>query len=97
MTPRKKDGPSSYLSTVIERNIDTLLEVRRQIERRKSKRDRAADVVTAFSGSMFFLYVHIAWFVSWIAVNLGLLGIPPFDPFPFGLLTMIVSLEAIFL
>ncbi len=97
MTPRKKDGPSPHLSAVIERNIDTLLEVRRQIERRKSRRDRAADVVTTFSGSMLFLYVHIAWFLTWIAVNLGWLGIPPFDPFPFGLLTMIVSLEAIFL
>ncbi len=97
MTSRKKPGTSSHLSAVIERNIDTLLEVRKQLERRKNRRDKAADVVTAFSGSMMFLYVHIAWFISWIAVNMGLLGIPVFDPFPFGFLTMIVSLEAIFL
>jgi hypothetical protein len=43
------------------------------------------------------VYLHVAWFVGWIALNRGLLGIAPFDPFPFGLLTMIVSLEAIFL
>ncbi|MCA3014416.1 MAG: DUF1003 domain-containing protein, partial [Myxococcaceae bacterium] len=56
--------------------------------------DRAAD----FSGSISFLVVHMVWFGAWIAVNLGLLpSVEAFDPFPFGLLTMIVSLEAIFL
>jgi uncharacterized membrane protein len=59
----------------------------------------AADRITAFSGSMTFVYLHVAWFGLWVAVNVGLhlLGLPRFDPFPFGLLTMIVSLEAIFL
>jgi uncharacterized membrane protein len=46
---------------------------------------------------MTFVYVHIAWFVLWVLANTGRLGIQPFDPFPYGLLTMIVSLEAIFL
>jgi uncharacterized membrane protein len=46
---------------------------------------------------MEFLIVNAAWFVIWIAVNVWPLGVPQFDPFPFGLLTMIVSLEAIFL
>jgi uncharacterized membrane protein len=55
---------------------------------------RLADTITAISGSMVFVAVHVAWFATWIAVNL--IG-PRFDPFPFGLLTMIVSLEAIFL
>lgn len=53
---------------------------------------KLADVITRFAGSMAFVYLHIVWFVLWIifAKELG-------DPFPFGLLTMIVSLEAIFL
>jgi uncharacterized membrane protein len=64
--------------------------------------ERAADRVTAFAGSMLFVYLHGAWFGFWILINLGLVAaavglLPPFDPFPFGLLTMIVSLEAIFL
>jgi uncharacterized membrane protein len=60
--------------------------------------DRAADRVTAFAGSLNFVYMHSAWFAVWIAVNVGLLGSAAiFDKFPFGLLTMIVSLEAIFL
>lgn len=46
---------------------------------------------------MYFVYFHIIWFSVWIFINLGFLGIKPFDPYPFGLLTMIVSLEAIFL
>jgi uncharacterized membrane protein len=58
----------------------------------------AADRITAFAGSMKFVYVHAAWFALWIAINVGLTGIKrEFDRFPFGLLTMVVSLEAIFL
>jgi uncharacterized membrane protein len=53
--------------------------------------NRIADGITVFAGSMIFVYIHIAWFIAWIAIQ-------PFgDKFPFGLLTMIVSLEAIFL
>jgi uncharacterized membrane protein len=46
---------------------------------------------------MSFVFFHVIWFGIWIALNLGIFGIKPFDPFPFGLLTMVVSLEAIFL
>lgn len=46
---------------------------------------------------MIFAYVHIIWFAVWILLNTGSLGVRPFDPYPYGLLTMVVSLEAIFL
>jgi uncharacterized membrane protein len=82
---------------VIDRNIITMVELRREEQRSKSLQDRAADSLTAFSGNMIFVYLHVIWFAFWIAVNLGWLSIKPFDPFPFGLLTLIVSLEAIFL
>jgi len=60
--------------------------------------DRAADRITAFAGSLQFVYIHAAWFAVWIAINVGALGAGrEFDKFPFGLLTMVVSLEAIFL
>lgn len=60
--------------------------------------DKAADKVTAFAGSLNFVYLHTVWFAIWILLNVGLLGASlKFDDFPFGLLTMIVSLEAIFL
>jgi uncharacterized membrane protein len=58
---------------------------------------RFADKLTRAASSAWFFTFHIAWFVLWIAWNIGALGLAPFDPFPFGLLTMVVSLEAIFL
>jgi uncharacterized membrane protein len=64
----------------------------------KRAQDRAADRVTDFAGSLKFVYIHSAWFGIWILINIGLIGAGlTFDEFPFGLLTMIVSLEAIFL
>ena len=60
--------------------------------------DKTADRITGFAGSMRFIYVHIGWFGVWVLGNLGLVGLGfRFDPPPFGILTLIVSLEAIFL
>lgn len=86
-----------HIAKVIERNIGTLAEVRRQMDSGRTMQDRVADLITAFSGSMAFLYFHVAWFGGWIVLNMQWFGLTPFDPYPFGLLTMIVSLEAIFL
>jgi uncharacterized membrane protein len=90
-----KDNPA--LSKVIERNIRTIIHLRTKAERERSLQDRIADAITSFSGRMVFAYVHIVWFGLWILLNTGRFGVPVFDPFPYGLLTMIVSLEAIFL
>lgn len=60
--------------------------------------DRISDWITNSTGTMKFVYLSALWFVVWIVLNLGVIpGLEPFDPFPFGLLTMVVSLEAIFL
>lgn len=59
---------------------------------------RIADKITGFAGTMGFIYFHVAWFGFWVLANAGVFGRGNvFDPFPYGLLTMIVSLEAIFL
>ncbi len=63
-------------------------------QRRQRREERAADQITKFSGSMQFVYLHVLWFTVWIVLNVTIVR---FDPFPFGLLTLIVSLEAIFL
>lgn len=89
------DNPS--LSKVVERNIRTMIQLRLQAARARSVQDLLADAITALSGRMIFVYVHLVWFGVWILLNTGRLGVRPFDPFPYGLLTMIVSLEAIFL
>jgi len=58
-------------------------------QRRQSLENRIADQITRFAGSMLFVYLHILWFASWITLGV--------EHYPYGLLTMIVSLEAIFL
>jgi len=58
-------------------------------ERSRSAQNRVADAITLFAGSMLFVYLHIVWFGAWIGLGV--------ERYPFGLLTMIVSLEAIFL
>jgi len=63
--------------------------VRHEAERANSLQSRIADVITGFAGSMSFVYVHMVWFAFWVLL--------PVEKYPFGLLTMIVSLEAIFL
>jgi len=88
---------SKPLNRAIERYIRTIVHMRMKAARQRSISQRIADVVTSFSGTMIFVYIHIIWFSIWILLNSGLLGMAPFDPFPYGLLTMIVSLEAIFL
>jgi uncharacterized membrane protein len=90
-----EDNPA--LSKVIERNIRTIIHLRTKAARERGLQGRLADAITAFSGRMVFAYVHIAWFAVWILLNTGKFGVRIFDPFPYGLLTMIVSLEAIFL
>lgn len=73
-------------------NAPTVKNFKAEKQRREG---RFADAVTAFSGSMTFVVLHVIWFGGWVIANLVLPH--PFDRFPFGLLTLIVSLEAIFL
>ncbi len=69
-----------------------------EIQKMKTVEDKVADRITSFAGTMNFVYIHSVWFGVWVVINLGLLGAGiAFDKFPFGLLTLIVSLEAIFL
>jgi uncharacterized membrane protein len=63
--------------------------VRHAEERASSVQNRIADQITAFAGSMWFVYIHVVWFGLWIGLGA--------EKYPYGLLTMIVSLEAIFL
>lgn len=93
-----QEAAQSDIKQAIDQNIQVIEKYKKRDEERRSISQKVADAVTDFSGSMPFLYLHAAWFAIWIVVNLKMIpGIPPFDPFPFGLLTMIVSLEAIFL
>ena len=101
----KPESASSMMASIsgMLRTADELLKTRvvrnvnEEIEEKLSPLRRISDWIVRFSGSMQFLLVHAIWLVVWISINILPLGIPQFDPFPYGLLTMIVSLEAIFL
>ena len=85
------------MARVVERNIRALLEQRQEQQGSRSRQERIADVVTRFTGSMRFVYIHLAVFGIWIVINLGWLpGVPRFDP-SFVVLAMVASVEAIFL
>lgn len=77
--------------------IGTMQAIKAAHSRDRSPVERAADLVSRYAGSATAIIAHIIWFATWVVINTGLTPITPFDPFPFGLLTMIVSLEAIFL
>jgi CRP/FNR family cyclic AMP-dependent transcriptional regulator len=79
------------LRTRVSRNVNE------EVEEHLTPLQRVADWIAWFSGSMSFLMLNGLWFIIWIIINTMPVGIRQFDPFPFGLLTMIVSLEAIFL
>ena len=78
----------SLRSAVSDKPLHPALEAHLR-KRSESLQNRIADAITRFAGSMTFVYVHIAWFSLWIGLRI--------EKFPYGLLTMMVSLEAIFL
>lgn len=70
---------------------------RTQLKEAATWPDKAADLLTGWFGTISFLSLNATGFAAWILWNIGYLGFTPFDPYPFILLTMVVSLEAIFL
>lgn len=98
----KKEGSAQHTMPTTERRqratgtYHAIQSIKASRARERSAVDRMAERLTRVAASVPFLVVHVVWFVVWILGNSGLLG-RRFDPFPFGLLTLIVSLEAIFL
>jgi uncharacterized membrane protein len=82
---------------VAEENIQTVARLQAKARDKRTLAERLGDTITILAARESSIIVHIAWFVVWIVLNTGHAFIKPFDPFPFTLLTTIVSLEAIFL
>ncbi len=102
-TAARANGPTvnpptrGGLTPALERNIAALQERRRREDKQASLGDRLAQAITAFTGSMTFVYLHLLMFGTWIVVNLGWIpGAPRFDR-SFVVLAMVASVEAIFL
>jgi uncharacterized membrane protein len=95
--PTYPPPPPHGLSPVLERNIRALQLRRQREEKEASAEERIAEAITRFTGSMRFVYLHLALFGFWIVVNLGWVpGVPAWDP-SFVVLAMVASVEAIFL
>lgn len=90
-------SPPTGLSPVLERNIRSLQQRRIRDEAEASTEDRIAQAITGFTGSMPFVYIHIAFFGFWIVANLGWIAIVPKWDESFVVLAMWASVEAIFL
>jgi len=88
------DAPQ--LAKIIDRNINTLVARRREEENKRDLQSRVVDVITSFTGSMKFVYIHLAIFLVWIFWNLGWLIVKPFDP-SFIILGTFAAVEAIFI
>jgi uncharacterized membrane protein len=85
------------LGSVLARNIRTMEKRRDREEVTATLEVRVADAITHFTGSMRFVYLHLALFGLWVIFNLGLIpSVPQFDP-SFVILAMVASVEAIFL
>ncbi|MEO8096247.1 MAG: DUF1003 domain-containing protein [Acidobacteriota bacterium] len=85
-------------SRVIRHNIGVMAEIERKALEDRSRSERLGDLVNQHAGRLWFVITHVVWFAVWIGLNVGILSAGErFDPFPFPLLTLVVSLEAIFL
>jgi uncharacterized membrane protein len=99
--PLPSQGPSNYheassAEELTERNVRAILQLENAARANRCKSDIAADAIAKFCGTMTFVWVHAVLFAAWIIYN-TLPGAKHVDPFPFTFLTLIVSLEAIFL
>jgi uncharacterized membrane protein len=95
--PTYPPPPPCGLSPVLERNIRALQLRRQREEKDATVEERIAEAITRFTGSMRFVYLHLAFFGFWIVANLGWVpGVPAWDP-SFVVLAMVASVEAIFL
>ena len=90
--------PELTTPNTVAANIRSVSAMENALEENRSLVDRIADLIGCFSGSMTFVGIHVVWFVLWFMINTGLIpGVPRFDPYPFILLAMIVSVEGVLL
>src|SRR6185295_16943258 len=99
--PRSGDGTRAGAAPGITpeaRNVRTIGEYEERALASRSPGERLGDAAARIIGTTAFAILHLIWFGAWILLNVGIVqGFTPFDPFPFSLLTLVVSLEAIFL
>jgi uncharacterized membrane protein len=94
MDDRSRTRP---LPPVLE-NIETIARLEMEFLEKRTPLERVGDAVGAFVGTMWFVALHLVWFIAWVLINTRLIPfIRPFDPFPFMFLSMTVSMEGVLL
>jgi uncharacterized membrane protein len=97
MSANDDRSPTDPPNPVVE-NIETILGMEYAALRQRTWADRLADGIAGFTGTIWFVALHLAWFGLWVLINTGSVPmITPFDRYPFQLLCMLVSLEAVLL
>lgn len=92
-----KRRKTSSLPPVME-NIEAIARLEQEFLEDRTLPERIGDTIGAFVGTMTFVLLHVAWFIVWLLINSGVIpGVQPFDPFPFILLSVSVSMEAVLL
>jgi uncharacterized membrane protein len=94
--PREDKSREPSADDLTQRNVELIHRLEESAKEERTRSDLVAEAIANFCGSMTFVWVHVVWFVGWILFNM-LPGIRHVDPFPFTFLTLVVSLEAIFL
>jgi uncharacterized membrane protein len=91
-------SPESTLQPTAKKNVETIAQVEQQLLRQRSRMERVGEAIARFFGSLYFIVAHVLFIAGWVLVNIGRIpGVPPFDPYPFALLSSIVGIEFIFL
>jgi uncharacterized membrane protein len=95
---RENGSSAVHVPHMVAENIRQLIREQKRNRRSEDLGTALADRVTDYAGTPQFLIFHVVWFGGWLLFNGRVFdGIEPFDPYPFGFLTFVVSLEAIFL
>jgi uncharacterized membrane protein len=94
--PARPGAANACADDLTRDNIESMRRVEEQALAKRSRADRMAAFVAGFCGSMSFVWLHVLLFLTWLALN-SWPGLRHFDPYPFTFLTLVVSLEAIFL
>ncbi len=93
---RQSNSIEGSVDDLTQRNVELIRQLEESAKQGRTRSDLVAEAIANFCGSMTFVWVHVVWFGAWIVINIAP-GIHHLDPFPFTFLTLVVSLEAIFL
>src|SRR6266446_5750473 len=95
---KTQDNSQDRIPKTAKSNIDDIMRIEQEFLQQRSFGDRLSDRISALAGSIGFIGAHVVVIGVWILMNLGVIpGLPVLDGYPFGLLSLVVGIEAIFL